>query len=106
MIETQCTAPQHSPTKPTREQQQESVPWDDMLDGATPSAEDVVLRAEALQHLDAALHALPFHHRIAVVLHDEEGHSYRTVGAVLQAQEGKVRAWAYRGRVQLRDLLS
>jgi DNA-directed RNA polymerase specialized sigma24 family protein len=77
-----------------------------MLDGATPSAEDVVLRAEALQHLDAALHALPFHHRIAVVLHDEEGHSYRTVGAVLQAQEGKVRAWAYRGRVQLRDLLS
>ena len=90
----------------TRGQQRDGVPWDDVVNGVTPSAEDTVLRAEVLGQLHAALHTLPFHYRVAVVLHDVEGHSYRNVAAMLDAQEGTVRAWAYRGRVQLKDLLT
>lgn len=89
----------------TRSHQRDGVPWEDLVGGTTPSAEDVVLRAEAVQRLHKALQALPFNHRVAVVLHDLEDQSYRDVAAVLHAQEGTVRAWAYRGREQLKDLL-
>jgi RNA polymerase sigma-70 factor (ECF subfamily) len=70
------------------------------------SAEDVVVQAETAQQLHHALQQVPFVHRVAVILRDLEGYSYREVARTLDVPEGTAKGWAHRGRAQLRALLS
>ncbi|MBA3944574.1 MAG: sigma-70 family RNA polymerase sigma factor [Herpetosiphonaceae bacterium] len=89
-----------------RSHQRDGVPLDDMLVAADPSVEDTVVRAEAVQQLHGALQGLPFNHRVAVILRDLEGLSYREVAQALGVPEGTAKGWAHRGRAQLKELLT
>ncbi len=77
----------------------------EVVDGA-PSVEDTVLRAETVARVHTALQALPQQYRIAVVLRDLEGLSYREIAEIVDVPEGTVRVWAFRGRERLKDLLT
>lgn len=64
-----------------------------------------LLRSETERRLHDALGELPRNHRAAVALHDLEGLSYSEAAEILDAAEGTVRQWAYRGRRRLKELL-
>lgn len=77
----------------------------DLVDHA-PSVEEHVVRAEAMARLHQALQMLPPHYRVAVVLRDLEGLSYRDIAEIMDVPEGTVRVWAFRGRERLKEVLT
>lgn len=84
----------------------EGPPFDPDLDlHADSDPEAGLLRSESEGRLREALGELPPNHRAAVALHDLEGLSYAEAAEVLEAAEGTVRQWAYRGRRRLKELL-
>lgn len=89
-----------------RSQQRDGIPLDDLGLPTTPSAEAVVMRAEAVAQLHRALQALRFDHRVAVILRDLEGYSYADVAAALEVPEGTAKGWVHRGRERLKELLT
>ena len=89
-----------------RSQQRDGMPLDELRLPATPSAEAVVLQAETVAQLYRALQALPYKHRVAVILRDLEGYSYADVATVLDVPEGTAKGWVHRGRKRLKELLT
>ena len=89
-----------------RGQQPDRLPLDDLSLPPSPSAESIVMRTEAVGQLYRALQALPFNHRVAVILRDLEGLSYRHVADMLEVPEGTAKGWAHRGRERLKELLT
>lgn len=89
-----------------RSRQDNAATWDGLLPGAAPSAEDMVVQAETMQQVHLALRQLPVNHRVAVVLRDLEGYSYRDVAEALDVPEGTAKGWAHRGRQRLKELLT
>lgn len=65
-----------------------------------------LMRSESERRLHEALDELPRNHRAALALHDLEGLSYAEAAEILEAAEGTVRQWAYRGRQRLKELLA
>jgi RNA polymerase sigma-70 factor (ECF subfamily) len=70
----------------------------------TPEA--IVLRREAMQHLEAALEALPAAQRTVVTLRDVEGWSSQDVCNVLEISETNQRVLLHRARTRLRQKLA
>ena len=62
--------------------------------------------AEVQAQVQAALLSLPEDLRVAVVLYDIEGQSYRDIAATLEIPEGTVKSRIHRARSALRSLLS
>lgn len=89
-----------------RSQQRDGIPLGDLQLASGPSVESLVVRSEAVAELYRALQALPFNHRVAVILRDLEGYSYADVAAALDVPEGTAKGWAHRGRQRLKELLT
>ncbi len=89
-----------------RSQRREGVQLDHIVPPSIPSAESAAMQAEAVSQLYRALRLLPATHRAAVILRDLEGLSYRDVATVLEVPEGTAKGWVYRGRKQLKELLT
>ncbi|MDQ3854840.1 MAG: sigma-70 family RNA polymerase sigma factor [Chloroflexota bacterium] len=71
-----------------------------------PGPEAEVVRLEAASEVHSALQQLPPNHRVAVVLRDLEGESYREIADHLDVPEGTVKGWVHRGRRRLKELLT
>ncbi|WP_025745942.1 RNA polymerase sigma factor [Kallotenue papyrolyticum] len=91
-------------TQRARQRPLEALPGE-LIDGAL-SVEDQVLQAEAMARLHQALQALPPQQRVAVVLRDLEGLSYREIAEIVAVPEATARVWAFRGRERLKELLT
>ena len=89
-----------------RSQQRNGVPLEDIQLAPAPSAENLVMRALEVQRLHQCLQLLPFNHRVAVILRDLEGFSYRDVAGTLNVPEGTAKGWVHRGRERLKELLT
>lgn len=77
----------------------------DTAPGAPPV--DEALAAESLpDHVQTALRSLPEDFRVAVVLCDVVGQSYRDIADTLAIPVGTVRSRIHRGRSMLREALS
>ncbi|MFM7718200.1 MAG: sigma-70 family RNA polymerase sigma factor [Actinomycetota bacterium] len=74
-------------------------------DGAEPSAEQEVLDRIPDADVTAALEALPDAFRIAVLLADVEGFSYREIAEMVGVPIGTVMSRLHRGRKALREAL-
>ncbi len=89
-----------------RSHQRDGVLLDDIMADPAPGVEDIIMQAEAVEQLHRCLQRLPFNHRVAVVLRDLEGFSYREVAIALAVPEGTAKSWAHRGRALLKELLT
>jgi RNA polymerase sigma-70 factor (ECF subfamily) len=89
-----------------RGQQTSDASFDELAVQPSLSAEADVMRIEALVQLHTALHQLPLNHRIAVILRDLEGYSYADIATAMDVPEGTAKGWVFRGRVQLKDVLT
>jgi RNA polymerase sigma-70 factor (ECF subfamily) len=72
--------------------------------GAGPQ-ETLAMNAATADALEAALTQLPWSQRVAVVLSDVEGWSYREIALVCQVPEGTVKSRIFRARRCLRQSL-
>jgi RNA polymerase sigma-70 factor (ECF subfamily) len=70
------------------------------------NAADALLRADSAARLEAAVHALPVHQRVPLVLFHFEHHSYDEIARLLDVSLGKVKTDIHRGRLALRRALS
>ncbi len=71
-----------------------------------PAADDDLAMRTLPDHLQAALAALPEEFRVAVVLCDVAGLSYREIADQTAVPVGTVRSRVHRGRLRLREVLS
>ncbi len=78
---------------------------DRVLMGA-PGADEALAMESLPDHLQAALADLPEEYRVAVVLCDVAGMSYREIAAQTSVPVGTVRSRVHRGRMRLREVLS
>jgi len=74
-------------------------------DAATPSAESSVLDAMPDEAVQAALESLPEGFRMAVLLADVEGFSYKEIAEILDVPIGTVMSRLHRGRKALEKAL-
>jgi RNA polymerase sigma-70 factor (ECF subfamily) len=74
--------------------------------GMGESPEDIVLSQERIAHVQAALDQLGDEHRQILVLRDIEGFAYEEIADVLGLPVGTVRSRIFRGRSQMKDILS
>lgn len=86
----------------------EEVPpeeWERLAPAGGPGPEDEAWSAERRRRIEAALDALPPHHRSIIILSDIEGLSYREIAAVLEIPRGTVMSRLHNARKRLRQLL-
>jgi RNA polymerase sigma-70 factor (ECF subfamily) len=67
--------------------------------------EDVALGTEVQNQVQRALQQLPEELRVAVVLYDIEGQSYKDIAEILSIPEGTVKSRIHRARMGLRERL-
>ncbi len=79
---------------------------DEVVFVATDSPAVDVELADRRNHLTRALHRLPDHQRVPLVLFHFEDMSYQQIAAALGVSVGKVKTDMHRGREALRGLLS
>jgi len=72
---------------------------------STKSAEEAVINEELADEIQKGLAALPWEQRLAVILCDIEGLSYKEISQVMHCSLGTVRSRLSRGRTLLRDYL-
>jgi RNA polymerase sigma-70 factor (ECF subfamily) len=82
----------------------------DVLEGgpvgaAAPNPETALSQLALRERIDAALERLPADYRMAVVLADIEGLSYKEIAEAMECPIGTVMSRIYRGRRQLHALL-
>ncbi|MBN2056388.1 sigma-70 family RNA polymerase sigma factor [bacterium] len=80
-------------------------PGIDRIVSPRPNPEAVVLSRERIEHLSAALAALPSKFRMALILRDIEGLEYMEMADVLGISVGTVKSRLNRGRTRLMRLL-
>jgi len=85
---------------------QDSRTADELARVAANSAAVDVERADRRDHVTRALHRLPDHQRVPLVLFHFEEMSYQEIAAALGVSVGKVKTDMHRGREALRTLLS
>ena len=73
--------------------------------GSTPAPEEVLAAVRLSEDVQAALLALPYEFREAVVLCDVVGLSYEDIAAAADVPIGTVRSRIHRGRRMLKELL-
>ena len=73
--------------------------------GREPSAETEVLERLPDEEVQAALQSLPEQFRLAVLLADVEGFSYKEIAEILDVPIGTVMSRLHRGRRALEKLL-
>ena len=73
---------------------------------ASPSQETLLMNADTADALQSALAQLPWSQRVAVVLSDVEGWSYREIARVCKVPEGTVKSRIFRARKCLRQSLA
>lgn len=78
----------------------------DALLSQEPAPEAVALSAEWWRVVERALVQLPWSQRVALVLGDVEGWSYREIADTCGVSLGTVKSRIFRGRVRLRELLA
>lgn len=70
------------------------------------SPEDVLIRQDLAQALEAGIAKLPFDQRVVLVLSDVQGFSYEEIGEATGASLGTVKSRLSRARARLRDYLT
>jgi RNA polymerase sigma-70 factor (ECF subfamily) len=70
-----------------------------------PNPESVALSGDSCRTIERALMQLPFGQRVALVLGDVEGWSYREIATATGVSLGTVKSRVFRGRMRLRALL-
>lgn len=86
----------------------EEVPpeeWERLAPAGGPGPEDEAWSAERRRRIEAALEALPPHHRSIIILSDIEGLSYREIASVLEIPLGTVMSRLHNARKRLRQVL-
>lgn len=78
---------------------------DGPIPSAAPSPEQAVGHLALRERIDGALQRLPADYRMAVVLADIEGLSYKEIAEAMECPIGTVMSRIYRGRRLLHDLL-
>ena len=78
----------------------------DGLASDDPAPLALLERADASEALEAAVHALPDHQRVPLVLFHFEGASYQAIAATLGVSLAKVKTDIHRGRETLRRVLT
>jgi RNA polymerase sigma-70 factor (ECF subfamily) len=76
------------------------------LAASAANAEDAAVSAEQQQRLERALHALPDHQRVPLVLFHFEDRSYQEIAELTGVSLAKVKTDIYRGREALRKVVS
>ena len=71
-----------------------------------PTPEAVLLQSDDCRHVERALMQLPWAQRVALVLGDVEGWSYREIADMTGSSLGTVKSRIFRGRIRLRELLT
>ncbi len=70
------------------------------------SPEDVLIRQDLAQALEAGIAKLPFDQRVALVLSDVQGFSYEEIAEATGASLGTVKSRLSRARARLRNYLT
>ncbi len=70
-----------------------------------PTPEAVLLQSDDCRRVEHALMQLPWAQRVALVLGDVEGWSYREIADMTGTSLGTVKSRIFRGRIRLRELL-
>ena len=78
----------------------------DSVPSAALPALEALMRADASEALERAVHALPDHQRVPLVLFHFEDASYQEIADTLGVSVAKVKTDIHRGREALRRLLS
>ena len=78
----------------------------DAVPSAALPALEALMRADANEALEQAVHALPDHQRVPLVLFHFEDASYQEIAAALGVSLAKVKTDIHRGREALRRLLT
>lgn len=78
----------------------------DSVPSAALPALEALMRADANEALERAVHALPDHQRVPLVLFHFEDASYQEIADTLGVSVAKVKSDIHRGREALRRLLS
>ena len=71
-----------------------------------PTPEAALLQSDACRLVERALMQLPWAQRVALVLGDVEGWSYREIADMTGTSLGTVKSRIFRGRIRLRELLT
>lgn len=71
----------------------------------SPGPEEVCIERERLKDLRKAVNGLPEEHRVALVLHQYQGLSYKEVAEVLELPENTVATRIHRAKKMLREVL-
>lgn len=79
--------------------------WERLAPAEGPDPEDEASMAERRRRIEAALDALPPHHRAIIILGDIEGLSYREIAGVLEIPIGTVMSRLHNARKRLRQIL-
>lgn len=79
--------------------------WDRVMVDREATPVDIAVRAQDRERIQAALAALPEHHRTIIMLSDLEGLSYREIAEVLDIPMGTVMSRLHNARKRLREAL-
>ena len=99
-------------TNQLRSEERRAFRWDKIRNllrprnGGPPAQEQALLQDELRHELLKAIAALPLRYRVALVLHEIEGWSYRNISETLDCNEGTVKSRIYRGRSLLKRSLA
>lgn len=94
-------------TRRRKRRPQTALPDDpDRVIAGAPGADEALAMQSLPDHLQAALAGLPEDYRVAVVLCDVAGLSYREIAEQTGVPVGTVRSRVHRGRMRLREMLS
>ena len=72
---------------------------------ANPSGEKVTIRAESSKIVQEALERVPFQQRIALILREYAGMTYKEIARSLRISESNVKVRVFRAREQLKTIL-
>jgi RNA polymerase sigma-70 factor (ECF subfamily) len=76
------------------------------LEDESDSPEELLLKKELSEQIEAALLRLPLLYRSPVVLRDMQGYSYDEMAEILNMPAGTVKSRLFRGRAKLKTILS
>jgi len=76
------------------------------LPDPNPGPEMLLLQQETAKQIEGALHELSSPYRTVLVLRDMRGHSYAEVAEITGLRLGTVKSLLYRGRKQMKKILS
>ena len=99
-------------TNQLRSEERRAGRWDKIRrllrprNGGAPAQEKALLEDELRRELTKAIAALPLQYRAALVLHEIEGWSYRSISKTLACSEGTVKSRIHRGRGLLKRSLA